>query len=86
MKRSEIGQTVGSERDTDGFHSLVVGGLDTQLDVMDEGDKLIKDNLKVFSFPYIIRNIENTSITMWVSEGISQRTCMHNPQIQIRVW
>lgn len=51
---------MGSERDIDGFHGLVMGGFDTQLDVMDEGDELIKDNLKVSSLPYITRNIQST--------------------------
>lgn len=44
---------MGSVRDTDGFHGLVMGGLDTQLEVMDEGDELFKDHLKVSSLPYI---------------------------------
>lgn len=41
IRRAEIGQIQCKQTETDGFmrlHGLEVGRLDTQLDVMDEGD------------------------------------------------
>lgn len=50
-----IGQIQWDQRGTDEFmvfHRLEVGGLDIQLDLMNEGDGLIQDDLKVSSLGY----------------------------------